>query len=106
MSHLRVEPSSRMSRAVPSPNLGFTILLQSNHIVITNTPGFGFVVLIEFEDRQESAQWFASPSTLTIILETLVNRMSSLKGQALVIQSPTMYEGTLEKVGNGSFVFF
>ncbi|CAK9111498.1 Uncharacterized protein SCF082_LOCUS51755 [Durusdinium trenchii] len=49
-------------------------------------------------DRQETAQWFASPQTLRNIMESLLARVSSLKGQALVVQHLTQYDGVMEKV--------
>lgn len=51
------------------------------------------------KDKQETAQWIASPSTLKAILEASLAKVSSLKGQACIIHHKTMYEGTFEKAG-------
>lgn len=55
--------------------------------------------LIICQDKQETAQWLASPSTIRAILEACLSRVSSLKGQTCIIHHKTMYEGNLEKVG-------
>ena len=49
------------------------------------------------KDKQEGAQWFAAPQTLKNILEAALARVSSLKGQVLVVQHLTMYDGVFEK---------
>ena len=51
------------------------------------------------KDKQETAQWLASPSTIRAILEACLSRVSSLKGQSCIVHHRTMYEGNLEKVG-------
>lgn len=50
------------------------------------------------KDKQECAQWFASPQTIRNILEACLSRVSTLKGQALIVQHLTMYDGVVEKV--------
>ncbi len=49
------------------------------------------------KDKQEAAQWFAAPQTLKNILEAVLARVSSLKGQVLAVQHLTMYDGVFEK---------
>ena len=51
------------------------------------------------KDKQETAQWLASPSTIRAILEACLSKVSSLKGQSCIVHHRTMYEGNLEKVG-------
>ncbi|CAK9084683.1 unnamed protein product, partial [Durusdinium trenchii] len=51
-----------------------------------------------YKDKQEGAQWFASASTIRSILEGCLSRVSTLKGQLLVVQHQTMYDGVFEKV--------
>lgn len=57
-----------------------------------------FIFMIQ--DKQEGAQWFAAPATIRNIIEACLSRVSSLKGQALIIQHMTMYDGVFEKVGS------
>lgn len=49
------------------------------------------------KDKEETSQWLASPATLKSILEASLSRVSSLKGQVLLIHHLTPYEGTFEK---------
>ncbi len=56
-------------------------------------------MLLLIQDKQEGAQWFAAPATIRNIIEACLSRVSSLKGQALIIQHMTMYDGVFEKVG-------
>ena len=51
------------------------------------------------KDKQETAQWLASPSTIRAILEACLAKVSTLKGQSCIVHHRTMYEGNLEKVG-------
>ena len=51
------------------------------------------------KDKQETAQWFASPSTIKAILEASLAKVSTFKGQACIIHHKTMYDGTFEKAG-------
>ena len=56
------------------------------------------------KDKEETAQWVASPATLKAILEACMSRVSSLKRSCLVIHHKSMYEGTLERVSWPRFV--
>ena len=58
------------------------------------------------EDKEETAQWLASPATCKAILESLLGKVSSLKGQACIIHNMTMYEGTWEKAGRHCVFMF
>ncbi|CAK9049972.1 unnamed protein product, partial [Durusdinium trenchii] len=49
-------------------------------------------------DKQEGAQWFAAPAAIHNIISTCLSRVSSLKGQALIVQHLTTYDGVMEKV--------
>ncbi|CAK9067064.1 Uncharacterized protein SCF082_LOCUS34017, partial [Durusdinium trenchii] len=49
-------------------------------------------------DKEETAQWVASGACIRSILESTMSRVSSLKGQSLVLHHATPYEGTFEKV--------
>ena len=51
------------------------------------------------KDKQETAQWLASPRTILAILEACLAKVSTLKGQSSIVHHRTMYEGKLEKVG-------
>ena len=50
------------------------------------------------KDKEETAQWLASPGTCKSILEACLSRVSSLKGQTILVHHLTMYDGTWEKV--------
>lgn len=104
MSHQKVAPSSLMSReglwqnhGVVSINLSLfdMFILCSNVCIIDSWLPY----MRRSEDKQEGAQWFASPQTLRTILETCLRKVSSLKGQALIVQHLTMYDGVFEKAG-------
>ena len=67
------------------------MLLKDHQIFCISSWGHGL------EDKQEGAQWFASAATIRSILEACLSRVSTLKGQALLVQHMTMYDGVFEK---------
>ena len=50
------------------------------------------------QDKEETAQWISSPSTLSALVESCLSRVSTLKGQVLLVHHLSQYEGNLEKV--------
>lgn len=49
------------------------------------------------KDKEETAQWCSGPSTVKSILESCLSRMTSLKGQCLIVHHKTLYDGNLEQ---------
>lgn len=52
---------------------------------------------LEPKDKEETAQWLGAPGTIQTILEACIGKVSSIKGQMLMIHHCTMYEGTFEQ---------
>ena len=62
---------------------------------------YGVCSFMFAQDKEETAQWVASPATLKAILESCLARVSTLKGQTLLVHHYTQYDGNFEKAGLG-----
>ena len=54
--------------------------------------------LVNYKDKEETAQWVAAPATLKAILDGCLSRVSTLKGQALIVHHQSLYDAQFERV--------
>lgn len=52
---------------------------------------------LQRQDKEETAQWLSSPKTIKCMIEACLSRISSLKGQTLLVHRFTQYDGNFEK---------
>ena len=50
------------------------------------------------KDEEETAQWLSAPATIRAVLEACLGKVSSIKGQVLLIHHYTTYDGNFERV--------
>ena len=58
------------------------------------------------EDKEETAQWVSAPGVIKSILQSIVGRVSTLKGQSCLVHHKTLYDGILEKATLIAYSFY